>query len=353
MSQILSKSMEYIAVTLEGIEDIAQLEIKEITSANAEVIAPGRLKFTTTKDKVNKLIYITRSLNRVYEFHSSSNYKTIEDILNKLPKIKILPPFKVKCHNVDSELKSTEVERRIGEYYFKQGNEVNLNEPKTIIIIELLNDLCIIGIDLTKKELRKRDYRIKLHNQSPNSLIAYAMIRLSGWNKKQTLLDPFAKDGTIAIEAASYALNIPRGYYTENRIEGIKISKDKLNIHAFDSLLHNVRSCEVNAKLADVNKIINFSRIDIDWLDVKFEENSVDCIITSPPYASKDNEKDIEKIFKQFFHQVNFILKKKGTLVILTNRPDLIQKYATLKLKKEITLTIGDMFLKVLIYKNN
>lgn len=348
--------MEFIAVTINGIEEIVQLELKELINASSKILVPGRVKFETSKENIKKLIYITRSISRVYSLESSFKFIDLENILKNLPSIEIKESFRVKClRKGNHPFCSKDVEKKVGEYYYKKGNKVDLENSQTVIYVEIIDQFCIIGIDLTKKKLHKREYHIKIHNQSPNALIAYSMIRFAKWKDKEILLDPFAKEGIIPIEAALFGSNIPRGYLSDERIEEIdkKIIKKPLNIFGYDPKLNNVRSCEINSKIAEVNKQIKLSKIDIDWLDVKFEKESVDKIISTLPFISKDRDsKEIEKQYKQFFNQAEFILKKTGKMVLLIQRLDLVKKYHTnFNIEIEKDVTIGDMHYKLIIYK--
>ncbi|MBU4241938.1 MAG: hypothetical protein KKF52_01775, partial [Nanoarchaeota archaeon] len=109
----------------------------------------------------------------------------------------------------------------------------------------------------------------------------------------------------------------------------------------------NVRSTEINAKLADINKQIKFSKCDLDWLDTKFDKESVDKIIT---VIFTSEEKDALKEFKELFYQADYVLNKKGKLLVATQKKDLLLKKAEkFKLEKEVKVTIGGLDYSVLV----
>lgn len=347
--------MEYVAATVRGIEDMAKLEINELIKADCENIAPGRLKFSATEDKVKELIYMTKSLNRVYKLEAMFTFKSKDDLVKNCPDIKIKGTFKAKCARYGlQDFNSLDVEKAIGEKYFNKGHKVDLDKPDTIIYIELIGNLCLVGIDVTRKDMQKREYRLKINNQSPNALLAYAILRMSGWNKSMALLDPFCKDGVIPIEAALYACSVPRGYFSDEKIDRLdkKIKRDRLEITGYDALMPNVKNAEINAKLAGVTKQIKFSRVEVGWIDVKFPKSSIDVIATAPSFVSKGKPStDIEQGYKQLFHQAEYVLKKRGVLAIIAHRPDLIRKYAEkLTLKQETIANIGDMAISLMLY---
>ena len=97
-----------------------------------------------------------------------------------------------------------------------------------------------------------------------------------------------------------------------------KISKEKLKIIGYDHSMKFVNYAKKNAKIAGVAKKIHFSRVDVEWLDIKFKKNSVDKIVTDIPVLSKySDQKAVEKAYKELFYQADYILKKNGAVVIL------------------------------------
>jgi len=86
---------------------------------------------------------------------------------------------------------------------------VNFNTPDLRIHIHIQNDLCSISLDSSGTSLHQRGYR-KATNIAPlNEVLAAGLVRLSGWNGKTNFLDPMCGSGTLLIEAAQYASNIP------------------------------------------------------------------------------------------------------------------------------------------------
>ena len=116
----------------------------------------------------------------------------------------------------------------------------------------------------------------------------------------------------------------------------------------------NINAAKKNAKIAGINKAINFSRIDPEWLDLKLDKESIDKIVTHPPELTKHtNPKDIEKIHDQFFYQAEFIIKKDGKVVVITKTTDLIKKAAEkykFKVEKEREVWEGKEAFKLVVF---
>jgi len=318
--------MKTVAVTLKGIEEIAMEEIKEIVRTKIKKLTEGRIFFET---KNFKPLEKARTITKIYKYLAHFTFKKEEDIYAKAKKIKfpIKKNFVVRCHREGKHtFKSKNIEAKVGEIIFKRGHKVKLKNPETTIYIEIIQNNCIIGI-LYKKDMQKRKYKIRLNPASINACLAAAMIRLAKCKKNHLVIDPFCKDGVIVIEAA---------------LKGIK------NIYGLDESLNNVRNARINAQLAKTK--INIIKAEVDWLDTKFEKNSVDRIITNPPFPSKHkNKQEIEKTTKELIHQAKYILKKEGILAVITQNPSLITKYAKengFKTIKELKIIIGNTIYK-------
>lgn len=177
--------------------------------------------------------------------------------------------------------------------------------------------------------------------------LAYLLLRASGYNPaRHFLFDPFTRSGAIAIEAAFFSSGFPVNYYRKDAIlaafpklqhpgiskvflatdEKSKKNKARPNVLSSSPLMQNVRYAEKNAKLAGVNKLIRFSRLDIEWLDAKLDEHSIDIVVSYPPqfnrsknsFAAAENEK-LGKMYKEFFYQAAIFMEKNGRVVLLLN----------------------------------
>ena len=61
------------------------------------------------------------------------------------------------------------------------------------------------------------------------------------------------------------------------------------------------------------------------------------------------------RIYEEFFYQSAYILKKKGTIAIISKMPDFVKKYALkhkFTLEKEKDVWSGEQLLKIMVFKN-
>ena len=303
--------MNTIAECVEGLEEITQLEIKETLKISSEKILAGRVKFKVKNLKVLKnFMHNTRSSVKVYELIEKLEFSDIKNLEEKIKSIKfpkIKPPFVVRCERSgEHDFNSIDIEKLAGEVIISKNKnlKVDLKNPKTTIILDIIKNICFVGIDHTKIRLTKRDYRIRLIPNPINPCIAYSMLRISDIKEKDAILDPFCRSGEIPIEAAMFFLKILPNKKSLEIQNTYRQKNKKLKVYCTDSSLNNIKSAEINSKIAGIYKNINFGRMDIEWLDTKFKKNSVDKIITFPPYPTLNFPlKNLEKIYKELFYQ--------------------------------------------------
>lgn len=88
---------------------------------------------------------------------------------------------------------------------------VERHSPDVRIAAFLTYDTVTFYLDLAGEALFKRGWRLT-HGEAPlKENLAAGLLKLSGWTPEKPLIDPFCGSGTIAIEAAHMALNVPPG----------------------------------------------------------------------------------------------------------------------------------------------
>ncbi len=248
---------------------------------------------------------------------------------------------------------SIELSARIGEVldeeFKKEGRKINvqLKNPQLPFYIYITEKIVYYGIDLTGINLAKRPYKLLTKSSSINGVLAYSLARLTGVEKNSRFLDPFCGSGTIPIEVAIYqqgkspflfknsfsAFQLPLTKelfkQTAEEIKQQPVEKTK-NVYGFDFMLKIAMSAKKNAKIAGILEATTFSKVEVDWLDNKFEEGEIDYIVTNPPKesAKKNNLNDMKKIYEELFYQGKYVLSKKGKLGILTNKTQLLDELA-------------------------
>jgi len=82
---------------------------------------------------------------------------------------------------------------------------VDRESPDLAIHAHVYRDRVTLSLDTSGEPLHKRGWRLHQGRAPLAETLAAAVVRLSGWDRRAPLVDPFAGSGTIAIEAAWFA----------------------------------------------------------------------------------------------------------------------------------------------------
>lgn len=383
--------MQILAITSKGIEDIAALEIEEMLKVKPKMLPSAVIFEVRDLKEVVKLAYVGQSFDKLlflfdyFDFHSEDDFKEkLKKIIEKIDFdiwLDKKATFKASCRNFSS-IPSEEISAYIGEQIIAQikkkkkySQKVDLEKPDVIFFAYIIENTAYIGVDTTGFEHHKRHYKIFNHPASLRGTIAYALVRISEYNSNELLLDPFCGSGVIPIEAALFSSRFPLHYYHKDKFAFLRlkpfarinceklfrevdkkiVKSKKVLIKGSDSQLQCVTASNKNAKIAGIGNYVNFSRIDIEWLDTKFKQNTMDKIVTHPPMPSAHiNAKAMEKLYKEFFYHAEFILKKKGKIAMISNAADLLKKAAEqyrFKVIHERSIWHGMQEMKVIVFE--
>ena len=362
--------MNGFAVVSRGLEQIAADDIKRVGHAKNVQIKEGLVFFEVDElESFCKLAYLSQAVSRICvelaRFKAGSDLESSVKALKKeLGSFELKDwcegPFSVECfRRGDHDFNSHDFEMESSKMI---GGKVNFKNPSMRFCCLIDFSDAYFGIDVAGFDLSKRDYRIFGHSSDLKATLAYGLVRLSGYDSEKVLLDPFSRSGAISIEAALFALGFPVNYYRKDsfsflsmkpfskidfeavfsEIDG-KIKKEKLKIHNFSSLMPYLKSAEKNAKISGVNKMIRFSRADLETLDLKFEKEKVDLIVTYPPFISRSSDPGrLKKVYNEFFYQALHILRKEGRILLASREVQPLKEIAE---RNEFRLSSSSEFL--------
>jgi len=371
--------MKGLAITSRGLEETASIEVREIINAKCKIEESCVVfDFKNFKD-LCLLCYKCQSVDRIICLIGSLKFKNFFDDFGEfIEKLDLdewtcrYKKFRVECIREGTHgFNSIDVESKAAKLISKKSKnriKLSIKEHEIIFFVYVFGSKCYFGVDFAGFELNKRGYKIFLHPGSLRGTIAYALIRESGFEKKDVMLDPFSRDGVIAIEAAFYAAGFACNYYKKDKfaflnlklgIDFEKFFKDadkrikntKTGIYAYDHMFKYVDYSRKNAKIAGIDKQINFSRVELEWLDIKFKKESVDRIVTSLPASKNAN---LDKIYNEFFYQSEYILKKNGAITVISRIPDFVRMHAekhNFAVLREKDVWSGEQPLRILTFK--
>lgn len=197
----------------------------------------------------------------------------------------------------------------------KEGDRPNVNvkRPQVLFDVYINRNNVTVSLNTSGAPLFQRGYREEVGLAPLNEVVAAGLIRLSGWDKKSTFIDPFCGSGTLLIEAALYAANIPsqieRQHYAFKNFKGYqedvwdeiynsvnqRVRELPCRIIGSDISAEMVTKTRRNLRSFSVGRFVETEVNAFDELTIDYEPG---VMISNPPYGERMGE-EIEEMYQK------------------------------------------------------
>ena len=145
---------------------------------------------------------------------------------------------------------------------FNKRPNVDPEDPDITIDLHISKHTCTVSLDSSGYSLHKRGYKSDTVTAPMNEVLAAGLILLSKWNKISDFHDPMCGSGTLLIEAALIAYNIPANIFRKKfGFEGWKDFDQELWEIIKDASLNKEKSYSGNITGGDIfQKAVRISR---------------------------------------------------------------------------------------------
>ena len=199
---------------------------------------------------------------------------------------------------------------------FDARPSVDLDKPTIRVNLHIHNDVCTVSLDSSGESLHKRGYRDKTNLAPINEVLAAGLVLLTGWDKRTNFIDPMCGSGTILIEAALIANNIPPGYFREEygfeRWKKFRPFDEELWNTIFDAAVNKItnhdqkilggeissnvaKKAKENIKNAKVDDVVSIKNVDMKDFEVPSGRG---VVIINPPYGERMVKDNIDELYK-------------------------------------------------------
>ena len=357
-----------IAKTFAGLEKVLA---EEINSIGGKEISTGirSVFFKGDKAILYKANYFLRTALRILKQFSSFKFRSVDDFYKKCKNFDWLEVMN-EDHTFaiystvfnsrefkNSMFASLKVKDAIVDFFRAERGRrpsVDTIHPDIIINVHISGDQCSLTLDSSGESLHKRGYRVAQGDAPLSEVLAAGMILLSGWKGETDFFDPMCGSGTLPIEAALIARNIPPGSFRndfafmrwhdfdsvifESIQNSIQKKEFKKNIFASDLLTRNIGYSKANARRAKVFDLIKFEVN--DFKDVKSSFNGATLMI-NPPYGERLSQKNLDVLYSMIGERLKH--KYPGNCAwILSSSRELLNKVA-LKPTRSLKLFNGSL----------
>jgi putative N6-adenine-specific DNA methylase len=362
--------MKIIAKTLQSLENVLAQEIEAIGGKNIQVLKravqfEGDLKVLYRANlELRTAVRVLVAFTEFRTKHENHLYGKIMEIdwaehidmddtfaIDAVTKSQYLDHSKYLAHKVKDAIVD-QFRNRFGE-----RPSVDVRNPTVRLNVFLNHDnVCKISFDTSGVPLHKRGYRMDSMEAPINEVLAAGMVLLSGWERDCDFVDPMCGSGTIPIEAAMYAHNIPpninrtefafqkrRNFDAELWAEVQAEAKARITdfehkIYGFDRDFEAVNIAEGNAEKAGLDGMVTFQRKAIEVLEPTADKG---VMVMNPPYDERLQVSDIVAFYSMIGDQLKQKFGGWSAWIISSNKDAL--KRVGLRPSRKIALTNGSL----------
>lgn len=323
---IKSEELKITLKTFFGMEDVL---IDELNELGFEV-----------DEKLNRAVQMTGSWNDVYYLNThvrcaisilveiaSFRIKHEDELYKQCKKVKwtelfdVTKSFAVKGaifskHFRHSQYPFLVVKDAIVDQFRELEGErpnVNIKKPQVLFDLYVNNDFVTLSVNTSGAPLFQRGYREETGIAPLNEVVAAGLIRLSGWDRKSTFVDPFCGSGTLLIEAAMLACDIPPSVerqhfafknlknfnepYWQELQAGMKrvVRELPCKIKGCDISDEMVLKSRRNMRTFSFGRFIEVRQGDFSTIQIEDDEGT---LVTNPPYGERMGE-EINELYER------------------------------------------------------
>ncbi len=218
----MQENFEMVAKTLFGFEELLETELRQM---GAQQLKKGvrHVRFVGDKGFMYKCNLGLRTAIKILKPIAQFNVKNETDLYEKVKAISWENYLNVSgslavgatlngdtfTHSKYVSLKTKDAV--VDRFRDRTGSRpnVDLRFPDLKIDVHIDRNRCTISLDSSGESLHKRGYKVATNIAPINEVLAAGLVLLSGWDGQTDFMDPMCGSGTILIEAAMIACNIP------------------------------------------------------------------------------------------------------------------------------------------------
>lgn len=251
------------------------------------------------------------------------------------------------------------VKDAIADYFMQKTSKrpsVDVKNPDLLINFHIAHDQCTLSFDSSGESLHKRGYRVGQTEAPLNEVLAAGMILKTGWRGECDFIDPMCGSGTLLIEAAMIAMNVPPGIYRSGfAFEKWKnFNKDlfemiynddsgerefKHKIYGSDISREAIEIASQNIKSASFDRYIDLQVKPFEKYDKAPAETGI--LITNPPYGERIKPDDLYGLYEMIGERLKHVFMG-YTAWVLSYQKECFNKIG-LKPTKKIQLVNGSL----------
>lgn len=317
-----------IAKTMYGLEDVLAEELRGCGADDIEVLTRA-VSFMGDMRVLYRANYTCRTALAILKPFAEFEANNEDELYEQVHNIRWEKILDVDCtfmidsttsgeiftHSYYAALKTKDAIVDRFRKMFGQRPSIDTENADYKFNLHIADNKVTLLMNSSGESLHKRGYRQAVGVAPINEVLAAGMIKLSGWKCDCNFMDPMCGSGTLLIEAAMLANNIPAQYYRGDRF-GFKRWKE-FNLGEWKSVKEaenrKIGSGDFNyeiwgndidmAVLEQAEKNLEFAKLhkDVMLFNGSFENQPAPegrtFIVTNPPYGERIKIDDLNNMY--------------------------------------------------------
>ena len=319
------QTRQLVAKTLSGLEDLLAAELEALGATGIQRLTRA-VAFEGDKALIYKANYQSRYAIKILVPLVEFEAATVEELYEGVKRydweqlMTFRDTFVVESVLVNapfdhSHYISLKVKDAVADWFnekYHRRPSVSKDNADIHLSLYVNRTHCTLYLDSSGEPLFKRGYRVAVGEAPISEVLAAGLIGLTGWKGEVNFVDPFCGSGTLLIEAAMQAQNIPAGQYRQHfgfmrwrdfdRLLWNDIKSDarkrrrnqEVEIFGSDMDEKALQNAHKNVRRAGLENDITLNRAD-------FRETSFDgpgVLVCNPPYGERLKPDDIVALYK-------------------------------------------------------
>lgn len=303
----------YFSTFITGFDEVVSNELaKRLKNVEVLLLTDGLVIYKTSSalDEIKRLKFLNNSFVLIKKFEnvSENSLKDILKVLTKDNNLENIARESFSRRNLKFRIRASIKNQfvAIDKNVLRNLEEKITQATKNLIVDRSLPDIeflitirsegfGLVGIQFTSRpNFEKTLAKGELYPE-----LAYILCLISEPNKDDIFFDPFAGHGSIPAQRLNFSYE---------RIIAGEIDRDL--------------QLELEKKFGEKVTIEPANALSLSM----FTDNSIDKIVTDPPWGLYDTEKDIPNFYLTALKEFHRILKTNGLMVTLTSQKELIEE---------------------------
>ncbi len=380
------ETFKMVAKTMVNLEEVLADELRQLGALNVTPITRA-VEFEGDMRLLYRANYCCRTALAILKPFAEFDANDEQELYDQVYKIRWEKILDVDCtfmidsttsgevftHSYYAALKTKDAIVDRFRRNFGKRPSIDTEEPDYKFNLHIRDNHVTLLMNASGDSLHKRGYRQGVGVAPINEVLAAGLLRLAGWKCDCNFYDPMCGSGTLLIEAAMMANNVPAQYYRGNRFgfmrwkefnlgewKSVKAEEDrKIGSLDFEGEIWGndidpqvIEQCEKNL---EYTKLHHDVMLHIGSFEDQEPPEGRTLIVTNPPYGERIKVEDLNAMYEKLGDTFKRLYGENCEVWLITSDFEAM-KHIGLRPSRKIPVQNGSLdcrFLKFELYEGS